>query len=228
MKKYSHLLTLPALLLGGLVTASADPILLGSYGTTAINPGVANSAVAYDPAASTVNTGSTSTFNISPDGAWHAALSNSSYVSFSALTGPTSSLVAPNGDYIYTTTFTLAAADASDVATLSLLADDTASVFLNNVLIQPSAGPMGPGNTYSHCSDVGVNCVTPTTFSFTGLQAGLNQLRFDVKQVNGGNEGLDFSGSLVPAAVPEPFSLALLGTGLLGLVGLSRRYVTSE
>jgi hypothetical protein len=87
---------------------------------------------------------------------------------------------------------------------------------------------MGPGNTYSHCSDVGVNCVTPTTFSFTGLQAGLNQLRFDVKQVNGGNEGLDFSGSLVPAAVPEPFSLALLGTGLLGLVGLSRRYVTSE
>ena len=156
------------------------------------------------------------------------APANSSYVSFNASTGPTSTLVVPNGDYIYNTTFTLAAADAADVATLSLLADDTVSVYLNNVLIQQAAGPMGPGNTYAMCSDVGPNCTTPLTFSFTGLQAGLNQLRFDVKQVNGVSEGLDFSGSISPAAVPEPFSLALFGTGIFGLVGLSRRYLAAK
>jgi PEP-CTERM motif len=227
-----HSFTLPVLLLGGLLSASADTILLGSYGTTSSNPGVSNSAVLYDPLASTVNSGSTSTFNISPGTAWHAALPNSSYVSFNASTGPTSSLVVPNGDYIYTTTFNLASVNAADVATLSILADDTVAVFLNNVLIQPAAGPMGPGNTYAKCSDVGPNCVTPLTFNFTGLQAGLNQLRFDVKQVNGASEGLDFSGSIdgpsAPSAVPEPFSLMLFGTGMLGLVGLSRRYVNNN
>jgi hypothetical protein len=228
LTKYKRFLIACATVFGGYVSAQGSPILLGSYGTTSPNPGVANTAVTYDPLSSTVNSGSTSTFNISPGTVWHAALPNSSYVSFNASTGPTSTLVVPNGDYIYNTTFTLAAADAADVATLSLLADDTVSVYLNNVLIQQAAGPMGPGNTYAMCSDVGPNCTTPLTISFTGLQAGLNQLRFDVKQVNGASEGLDFSGSISPASVPEPFSLALFGTGIFGLVGLSRRYLAAK
>jgi len=230
LTKYKRCFIACAAIFGGYVSAQASPILLGSYGTTALNPGVANSAVTYDPLSSTVNSGSTSTFDISPGTVWHAALPNSSYISFNAGTGPTSSVVVPNGDYVYTTTFTLSAADAADVATLSLLADDTVSVFLNNQLIQQSGGPMGPGNSFARCSDTGPNCITPLTFNFTGLQAGVNQLTFDVKQVNGLNEGLDFSGSIDssgssdPSAVPEPYSLALFGTGMLGLVGLSRRY----
>ena len=220
--------TIAGLIPAGFVPAYASSILLGSYGTDSPNPGVINSAVTYDPVDSTVNSGSNSTFDISAGTVWHSALANSSYVSFNAATGPTSSLVVPNGDYIYTTTFTLSAADASDVATLSLLADDTASVYLNNVLVQSSGGPMGPGNPYIGCSDVGPNCLTPTTFTFSGLKAGVNQLQFDVEQVNGANEGLDFSGSLTdpPSSVPEPLSLALFGTGLIGLVGLSRRYAS--
>ncbi len=34
---------------------------------------------------------------------------------------------------------------------------------------------MGPTNPYTHCSDVGPNCVAPLTLTFAGLQAGLNQ-----------------------------------------------------
>jgi len=225
---YKRFLIACAAVFGSYLSAQATPILLGSFGTTAANPGVANSAVTYSPLSSTVNSGSTSTYDISPGTVWHAALSNSSYVSFNASTGPTSNLVVPNGDYIYNTTFTLSAADAADVATLSLLADDTVSVFLNNVLVQQAAGPLGPGNTYARCSDVGPNCITPLTISFTGLQAGLNTLTFDVKQVNGFSEGLDFSGSIDPAAVPEPYSLALFGSGLLGFVGLCRRHFAAK
>ena len=228
MIKYKRFFITCAAVFGGYVSAQGSPILLGSYGTASANPGVANTAVTYDPLNSTVNSGSTSTFDISPGTVWHAALPNSSYVSFNASTGPTSTLVAPNGDYIYTTNFTLAAADAAGVATLSLLADDTVSVYLNNLLVQKAAGPMGPANTYTKCSDTGPNCATPLTFTFTGLQAGLNQLTFDVKQVNGASEGLDFSGSITPAAVPEPMSLALFGTGIFSLVGLSRRYLASK
>jgi hypothetical protein len=228
MKKHSISSLACALIFGGLVSAHADTILLlGSYGTSSPNPGVGNTATTYDPLNSTVNSGSTSTFNISPGTVWHSATGNSSWVSFNAATGPTSSLVVPNGDYIYHTTFNLAATDVNDVGTLSVLADDTVSIFLNGALILQSAGPMGPNNSYAMCSDVGPNCITPLTFNFTGFTAGLNTLTFDVKQVNGADEGLDFSGS-ISSPMPEPLPLVLLGTGLLVLVGFSRRYIATE
>jgi hypothetical protein len=227
LKKPSRLFTVSALVFGGLLSANASTILLGSYGTTSSNPGVSNSATTYDPLASTVNSGSNATFDISPGSTWHAPTGNSSWISFNAGTGPTSSLVVPNGTYVYDTTFTVSGAGA--VGTLTVLADDTVSVFLNSSLILQSAGPMGPNNSYAKCSDVGPNCITPLTFTFTGLAEGLNELTFDVKQVNLANEGLDFSGSITdPGSVPEPFSLALFGTGMLGLVGLSRRYVAAQ
>jgi hypothetical protein len=229
LKKPSRLFTVSALVFGGLLSANASPILLGSYGTTNSNPGVSNSATTYDPLASAVNSGSNTTFDISPGSTWHAPTGTSSWVSFNASTGPTSGLVVPNGTYVYDTTFTVSPSQVGVVGTLTVLADDTVSVFLNNSLILASAGPIGPSNSYAQCSDVGPNCITPLTFTFTGLVAGLNELTFDVKQVNLVNEGLDFSGSIPdPGSVPEPFSLALFGTGMLGLVGLSRRYLAAK
>jgi hypothetical protein len=232
LKNCIRLFNVFALVFGGIVSANASPILvLGSYGTTASNPGVGNTAVTYDSADSIVNNGSTSTFDISPGTIWHAPTGTSSWVSYNATTGPTSNFATPNGDYIYKSTFTISPGDVNSVGTLTVLADDTLSVFLNNSLILEAAGPLSASNPYSLCSNVGANCVTPLTFNFTGLQAGLNQLEFDVKQVAGVDEGLDFSGSIDPSdpsAVPEPFSLALLGTGMLSLVGVCRRYVQAS
>ncbi len=226
MKKYFYLLLTFALAPGSYVSAKADIILLASYGTSAPNPGVDNTATTYDPSISEVNNGSTATFNISPGTTWHAPIGPSSWVSFNPSTGPTSNVVVPNGDYFYDTTLNVSAADAGGVVTLTVMADDTLSVLLNGVQVLASAGPMGSGNSYARCSDVVPNCLTPFTFSFSGLVAGENDITFDVKQVNLVDEGLDFSGSI--SSIPEPASLALFGTGLLGLVGISRRYVDAK
>jgi hypothetical protein len=225
LKNYARLAVTSAILFGGLISAHADTILLGSYGSTASNPGVANTATTYDFANSQVNDGSSSTYNISPGSTWHAPTGSSSWVSFNASTGPTSSYVAPNGTYVYNTTFNLASANYS--GTLTVLADDTVAIYLNGNLILQSAGPLGSGNSYTECSNVADNCLTPLTFDFTGFTAGVNDLTFDVKQVNLVDEGLDFSGSVSDTAVPEPLPLVLFGTGLIGLVAIARRYITT-
>jgi len=112
------------------------------------------------------------------------------------------------------------------MGTLTVLADDTVAVMLNSQLVLAAAGPMGPTNTYAMCSDVGPNCLTPTTFTFGGLLAGTDVLTFDVKQVNLANEGLDFSGSISSIVAPEPSSIALFGTGLFGISFVLRRRLT--
>ena len=222
MKPLRTLVVSSVLILALQISAHADTILLGSYGTGAANPGVINTAVLYSPATSTVNTGSTITYNISPDAIWHAALPNSSYISFDPGTAPGGSYVAPNGDYFYSVAFTLTSEMASaGVGTITVLADDTVAITLNGGLLLAAASPMGASNDYSHCSNTGPNCITPTTVSLNGLVAGTNLLTFDVKQVNLGQEGLDFTGFI--SQVPEPTSLALFGTGLLGVVSLMHR-----
>jgi hypothetical protein len=219
-----RILVVLTLALGSFVAGNASTISLGSYATTASNPGFDNTATSYMPGSSTVNNGSAATYDISSGTVWHAPLGASSYVSYNAGTGAALSTVAPNGDYFYSSIFTLPSKTSGGpyVGTLSVLADDTLAVYLNGTQILAAAGPMGPGNSYSHCSDSGPNCVTPFTFSFGGILDGENVLTFDVKQVNGYNEGLDYAGLVT--SVPEPSSLAMFGTGMFGVVGLMRRF----
>ncbi|MFN7934417.1 MAG: PEP-CTERM sorting domain-containing protein [Bryobacteraceae bacterium] len=170
------------------------------------------------------------TLAIVPNDGWAAALPGSSWVSYDN-TGKafTQGFHFTPNNYVLSFFELLVVPEVPTAGTITFRADDSAALYINNVLVRAEAPQAG--NTYYTCSDFPVGCLAQTELTLdiaSYLVQGANTLRFDVAQRGGWSYGLNYSGSVDyqpqndEPEVPEPATYALIGMGLVA-AGLLRR-----
>jgi hypothetical protein len=238
MKNLLKISALAAVLVASATFASADTIQLGSYATGQSAQGNSNTALNYAGFVAGSNTGSAPAYGsivsggtgtsyfLNPGTVWLPPVANSTYVGAAPTAGPVGTTNPAFGYYTFTTTF-----NATGIygGSFSILADDTTAVFLNG----SSTALIGFGALGSNikCADSAPTCTVLTTFNVSGLSlTGSNTLTFIVRQAGDGAVGLDPSGLDFRAtltSVPEPNTLLMLGTGLMGSAGMLFRRMRS-
>ena len=140
-------------------------------------------------------------------GGWVANSSSSSWIAYN----PTN--CCDNGLGDYSTTFVLTSANISSAALSgSWTLDDSGELLLNGNVV----ATLGGGNWGS------LQSLTVPSGDFV---VGTNTLSIDITGTDSFLEGVNLEGTVTTASAtaPEPSSLLLLGSGVLGLVGWRRK-----
>ena len=184
----------------------------------------------FNSSSTTPSIGTATSYTLSPGTPWAPPVANSTWVGYAPNAGPVGTSNPAFGYYTFTTSFT-ALSSSPYSGTLSILADDTAEVLLNGSLLV-SFGALGSD---VHCSDNAPTCVTVDAVPLSGLSllsgVDANTLTFVVRQAGTGPaggindpSGVDFDATLTTvSAVPEPSTLLLLGSALIGFSAIFLR-----